>query len=105
MSRAFSRFSRHATRWPLPASCFPPRSTRADFYREEFLRHKKCLETQREYFSAQAIHDVEHALQNILSRLDSLCHSQDCDEVMSTLLKKFDLVTRLSVWDDRRRTH
>lgn len=105
MSRAFFRFSRHATSRRLPASCLSSRTTRADFFREEFLRHKNCLESQREYFSAQAIHDVEHALQNILSRLDSLCHSQDCEEVMSTLLKKFDLVTRLSVWDDRGRTH
>jgi hypothetical protein len=104
MSRAFSRFSRHASLWP-PTGAVPPRSTRADFYREEFLKHKKCLERQREYFSAQAIHDVEHALQNILARLDTLCRHQDCDEVMSTLLKKFDLVTRLSAWDDSGRTH
>ena len=26
-----------------------------DFYREEFIRHRQCLEAQREYFSEQAI--------------------------------------------------
>jgi hypothetical protein len=105
MSRAFFRFSRHADRWQPSSGCVPPRTTRAEFYREEFLKHQRCLDRHREYFSEQAIHDVEHALQKILARLDALCRHQDCDEVISAMLKKFDLVTRLSTWDDRGRIH
>ena len=102
MSRATSRFSRLADRWqPAPF----PEITRAEFYREELLKHQRCLERQREYFSAQAIRNVETALQSILSRLDTLCCHQDCDRMMSTLLKKFDLVTRLSAWDEHGRPH
>jgi hypothetical protein len=89
---------------PFAAACFP-RATRAEFYREEFMKHQRCLDRQREYFSEQAIHGVEHALQRILARLDTLCRHQDCDRVMSDLLRKFDLVTRLSEWDEHGRTH
>jgi hypothetical protein len=99
MSRATSRFSRPADRSQLPVACFPL-FNRAEFYRQEFLKHQRSLDRQREYFSAQAIHNVEHALQRILARLDTLCRERDCDQVMSALLKKFDLVTRVSALDD-----
>jgi hypothetical protein len=104
MHRAFLRAFRSADRSPLDPSCFP-RGARADFYREELLKHQRCLEQQREYFSEQAIHGVEHALETILARLDTLCRHKDCEAVMSALLKKFDLVTRLSAWDDHGRSH
>ena len=33
-----------------------------EFYREEFIKHQRCLQEQREYFSSQAIESVESAL-------------------------------------------
>jgi hypothetical protein len=86
---------------PLAAACLP-QVHRAEFYREEFLKHQRCLDRHREYYSAEAIHSVEHALCNILARLDTLCRHRNCDEVISGLLRKFDRVTRLSAWDDHR---
>ncbi len=105
MSRANLRFSRPAARLLGPAAGYSVRFSSADFYREEFLRHQRCLDRHREYFSEQAIHDVEHALQRILARLDTLCVNQDCDQVIGRLLKKLDIVTRLSAMDDPGRTH
>jgi hypothetical protein len=102
MSRAKSRSSRLADRPRHPGTClFNP----LEFYREEFLKHQRCLERQREYFSEQAIQGVEGALQAILGRLETLCRQQDADRVLSTLLKKLDTVTRLSAWDDHGRLH
>jgi hypothetical protein len=86
---------------PLAAACLP-QVHRAEFYREEFLKHQRCLDRHREYYSAEAIHNVEHALRRTLARLDMLCRHGDCDEVISGLLKKFDRVTRLSAWDQPR---
>ena len=34
----------------------------ADFYREEFLRHRECLAQQREYYSERAITDADGAI-------------------------------------------
>jgi hypothetical protein len=104
MSRATTRFSRLTDRTTLTAACLPL-FTRAEFYREELLKHQRCLERQREYFSEKAIQQAECALESILARLDTLCRHQDCDKVMSVLLKKFDLVTRLSAWDEYRHSH
>jgi hypothetical protein len=77
----------------------------ADFYREEFLKHQQCLQRQRPYFSEGAITDVETALKRILGQLDSLCTKDNADEVVSTLLKQFDVVTGLSAWSDPKHTH
>jgi len=89
---------------PLRGSVFPSacvcRDTRAAFYREELLKHQRCLDQQREYFSEQAIRQVECALQKLLNQLDTLCRHHDCDRVMSGFLKKFDIVTRLSAFDE-----
>lgn len=82
-----------------------PLFSRTDFYREEFLKHQRCLERQREYFSEQAIAEVECALTRILSRLDQLCCCEDVDRQVSALLKKFDCVTRVSAWIDPKTLH
>lgn len=87
---------------PLPPS---PILRRADFYREEFLRHRRCLEHQREYFSERAIADVECAITRILARLDQLCCCEDADRRVAALLKQFDCVTGLSAWIDSRTLH
>jgi len=74
--------------------------SRADFYREEFLKHKRCLRAQREYFSEHAITKVEAALTETIAKLDHICQRCDCDHVVSCLLRQFDLVTGLSNWSD-----
>ena len=76
-----------------------------EFYRQEFLKHKQCLQRQRPYFSESAITDVEAALTRIMGQLEQLCLKDNADELVATLLKKFDLVTGLSSWSDPKQTH
>ncbi|MGE3513500.1 MAG: hypothetical protein AB7N65_31975 [Vicinamibacterales bacterium] len=76
-----------------------------EFYREEFIKHHRCLQQQRPYFSEGAITDVETALARVMGQLDALCSSADADQVVSSLLKQFDVVTGLSSWSDPRHTH
>ena len=78
----------------------PLTSTLIEFYREEFIKHQRCLEQQREYFSPQAIHSVETALVKVISQVDSLSTKADAEQVVAKLLREFDLVTRLSAWSD-----
>ncbi|HUP38499.1 MAG TPA: hypothetical protein VM115_00155 [Vicinamibacterales bacterium] len=82
-----------------------PRSNFTDFYREEFLKHRRCLEQQREYYSDSAITPVEAALTKIISQLDHLSAKQNADEVVSRLLRKFNVVTGLSSWTDPKNVH
>ena len=77
----------------------------ADFYREELLRHRRCLASQREYYSERAITEVDAAIARILSRLEQLCSKDDADQLMSGLLRKFDSVTGLSAWSDPSKLH
>ena len=44
----------------------------AEFYREEFVKHHRCLQQQRPYYSESAITDVETALAKILGQLDPI---------------------------------
>lgn len=76
-----------------------------DFYREEFLKHQRCLEHHREYYSERAITSVEAALTRILSQLDQLSAQKDADQVLSRLLRKFNVVTGLSGWTDPKNLH
>ncbi len=76
-----------------------------EFYREEFVKHHRCLQQQRPYYSEGAITDVEAALARILGQLDDLCSCADADQVVSSLLKQFDVVTGLSAWSDPKHTH
>ena len=75
------------------------------FYREEFVKHQRCLQQQRPYYSESAITDVETALTKIMAQLDTLCTQDNADQLVSTLLKKFDVVTGLSAWSDPKQTH
>jgi hypothetical protein len=76
-----------------------------EFYKEEFLKHQRCLQQQRPYFSDRAITDVEAALTKIISDLEHLSTKEDAPQVVSSLLKQFDVVTGLSAWSDPKRTH
>jgi hypothetical protein len=76
-----------------------------EFYRQEFVKHHRCLQRQRPYYSEGAITDVEAALKRILGELEQLCSKENADELVSSLLKKFDVVTGLSAWSDPKHLH
>ena len=82
-----------------------PITIRRDFYREEFVKHQECLKQQREYYSDRVITDVEAALSRIITQLEQLCAKDDADQVVSRLLRRFDVVTRLSAWTDPKKIH
>lgn len=77
----------------------------SDFYRQEFMRHRACLEAQREYFSERAIVDADAALARVLGELERLCAKDDAEQLMSKLLRKFNAVTGLSGWSDPKQLH
>jgi ribosomal 30S subunit maturation factor RimM len=79
--------------------------TLTDFYREEFLKHQRCLEQQREYYSPSAISSVEEALTRVISQLEQLSTRDNADQVVSDLLRKFNVVTGLSSWSDPKNVH
>src|SRR6476620_11326395 len=83
----------------------PTVSALTEFYREEFVEHHKCLQAQREYFSAQAIENAENALLKIIADLDRLSEQTNADDVVAKLLKEFDVVTGLSGWSDPHKIH
>jgi len=76
-----------------------------EFYREEFVKHHRCLQEQRSYYSESAITDVEAALSRIINELEQLSSQEDAPQLVSSLLKKFDVVTGLSAWSDPKQTH
>ena len=76
-----------------------------EFYREEFKKHQQCLQRQRPYYSESAITDVEAALIRIMGQLEQLCSKDNGDQVVSAILKKFDVVTGLSAWSEPKQTH
>ena len=77
----------------------------AEFYREEFARHRRCLQQQRAYYSESAITDVEAALTKVMGQLEQLSARDNAPQLVSSLLRKFDVVTGLSAWSDPRQTH
>jgi hypothetical protein len=77
----------------------------AEFYREEFLKHQRCLQQQRAYYSESAITDVEAALAKIINQLEQLATQDNAPQLIGSLLKKFDVVTGLSSWSDPKQTH
>jgi len=100
-----SRFpSVHSSGLPRPM-CGPTCQCLSDFFREEFLKHHQCLERQREYYSDGAITQAEEALARIMEQLEQLCQRDDACQMMGELLRKFDLVTKLSAWTEPNQLH
>jgi len=87
-----------------PSSAHSP-GFRIDFYREELIKHQRCLQRQREYYSERAYASAEQALVRLLSRLDQVCRSRDAEQVMGHLLRQFDVVTNLSAWSDPKKVN
>ena len=67
-----------------------PGTNLTEFYREEFLKHRRCLEA---------------ALTRIISQLEQLSTKKDADRLVSSLLRKFNVVTGLSGWSDPKNVH
>lgn len=99
-----SRLTNVAVTGPKPFHG-PMCQCRAQFFREEFLRHHQCLERQREYYSEGAIASAEDALTRIMGQLEQLCQREDACEVVGQLLRTLDVVTKLSEWTEPRTTH
>ena len=76
-----------------------------DFYRAEFLKHRQCLERQREYYSERAITAADGAIALVLTRLDHLCAKDNAPQVIGRLLRTFDVVTGLSAWSEPKQMH
>ena len=98
MAVSRNRLSRFLTDSRPP--CDPVLHSVSSFYREEFVKCQRCLEQQREFYSQEAIDEVERALTRVMSQLDRLCTKADADKVVSRLLRQFDVVTGLSAWSD-----
>lgn len=83
----------------------PDVSALIDFYREEFIKHHRCLQAQREYYSTQAIQNAETALLKIIADLDRLFADANAEQKVAKLLREFDIVTGLSGWSDPCKVH
>lgn len=100
--------SRHADE---DATCFtqpfcgPACECLAEFFREEFAKHHRCLEEQREYYSDIAISQAEDALSKVMAQLEQICLRDDACAVMEHVLKQLDVVTRLSAWTSPEQLH
>ena len=101
MPRARNRIPRFLMDNAVPASV----SALSEFYREEFLKHHRCLQEQREYYSVQAINSAEAALLKIIAEVDRLSEEANADQVVAQLLREFDVVTGLSGWSDPHKVH
>jgi hypothetical protein len=101
MARARTRIPGFLLDQAIPPSV----STLTEFYREEFIKHHKCLQAQREYFSAQAIENAENALLKIIADLDRLSEQTNAEQIVARLLKEFDVVTGLSGWSEPNKLH
>lgn len=77
----------------------------ADFYRQEFLKHRELLALQKEYFSERAIIDADAALARVLGQLEQLCALDDADQLIAGLLRQFNAVTGLSGWSEPKQLH
>lgn len=86
-------------------SSVPPRAIYIEFYREELIKHQRCLERQREYYSERAINSAEAALSRLLAHLEQLCRQRDAEKVLGRLLRQFDVVTGLSAWSDPKKAN
>ena len=66
------------------------------FYREEFLRHKGRLESQRPFFAEKTYEEIESVLNKIIDEMDRICEVENFEELASHLLQRIDIVTNLS---------
>jgi hypothetical protein len=83
----------------VPASMEPQERRKkqiADFYKEEFLRHKCRLESQRSFFAEKTYEEIESVLNRIIDEMERICEVENFEELASRLLHRIDVVTNLS---------
>jgi hypothetical protein len=85
--------------------CGPTCQCLAEFFREEFQKHHRCLEAQREYYTDVAIAQAEDALARVMGQMEQLSQRADAGEVVGQLLRQFDLITKLSAWTEPKQLH
>ena len=68
----------------------------SNFYRQEFMRHKSRLETQRSFFAEQTYGEIESVLDKIIEEIDKISQVDNFEELASHLLHRIDVVTSLS---------
>jgi hypothetical protein len=69
----------------------------SDFYREEFLRHKSRLETQKSFFADDEVYvQIEAALDRIIEEIDKMSQADNFQELAGHLLERIDVITSLS---------
>jgi hypothetical protein len=68
----------------------------SDFYRQEFMRHKFRLETQRSFFAENTYGEIESVLDRIIEEIDKISQVDNFEELASHLLERIDVVTSLS---------
>lgn len=85
--------------------CGPACQCLAEFFLEEFQKHHRCLEQQREYYTDVAIAQAEDALARIMGQMEQLSQREDACEVVGQLLRQFDLITKLSAWTEPKTLH
>ena len=80
-------------------------SVPADFYRQEFIKHRECLARQREYFSEGAISDADQALARVLNELEQLCACDNADQLIARCSASSTRSPGLSAWSDPKQLH
>ena len=68
----------------------------SDFYREEFLRHKSRLQTQKTFFTDETYVEIEAVLSKIIDDIDKISQIDNFEELAGQLLQRIDVVTSLS---------
>src|ERR1700741_3451056 len=68
----------------------------ADFYKEEFLRHKGRLEWQRPFFQEKTYEEIESVLNRIIDEMDKICEVENFEELASHLIQRIAVFTTLS---------
>ena len=68
----------------------------SNFYRQEFMRHKSRLETQRSFFAEKTYGEIESVLDKIIEEMDRISQVENFEELASHLLERIDVVTSLS---------
>ncbi len=66
------------------------------FYKEEFIRHKSRLETQKTFFSDETYIEIEAVLNKIIKEIDKMSQVDNFEELAGHLLARIDVVTSLS---------
>ena len=68
----------------------------SDFYREEFLRHKSRLATQKIFFTDETYIEIEAVLNKIIEEMDKMSQVDNFEELAGHLLERIDVVTSLA---------